>query len=57
LNISYCSNKCEKGKAAKEVFLSKNNSAIDAAIDFNLYIKECIKTCDKKNMKSNSDSN
>lgn len=44
-NISFCSNECPIGKAARDSFLDVNNSAIDAAIDFNFFIEKCIRSC------------
>lgn len=45
MNRCYCDNECPKGKMASEDFLSKSNSAFDAAIDFISFTEECFKTC------------
>ena len=46
-NIEYCYTLCEKGKAMGEKFLKENNSAFDAALDFQLFVKDCTQTCTK----------
>lgn len=45
MNIKYCNTECPIGKAAAEKYLSINNSAYDAAIDFNLFVTDCFKVC------------
>jgi hypothetical protein len=48
MDITYCNDKCQIGKAAREVFLDINNSAYDAAIDFNFFTDNCYRTCPYK---------
>ena len=48
LDITYCFEKCQKGKVESEKFLSINNSVFDAAIDFQFFTEECFKTCPYK---------
>lgn len=48
LDITYCYEKCEVGKAAAQRFLDINNSAFDAATDFRFFTDECSKTCPNK---------
>jgi hypothetical protein len=50
LDITYCYEECPIGKAACEELLKLNNSAIDAAIDFDIFTENCFKTCLHKNM-------
>lgn len=45
MNLNFCDTECPIGTKAKEELLNKRNSAFDAAIDFNYFIDECIKTC------------
>lgn len=49
MDFNYCYKKCPIGKQASAEFLDKNNSAYGAAMDFNLFIDECSKTCQYKN--------
>ena len=48
MNIEYCNNCCETGKAARDRFLRENNSAFDAAFDFRIFTKKCFETCSFK---------
>lgn len=48
MNISYCYEQCQVGKAAAEKFLKENNSVIDAATDFGFFTDKCYKTCQYK---------
>lgn len=48
MDISYCDKKCSIGTKVSKEFLKNNNSAYSAAIDFRLFIKECVKTCPYK---------
>ena len=48
MDITYCYEKCEVGKAAAQRFLDINNSAFDAATDFRFFTDECSKTCPNK---------
>lgn len=48
MNNEYCYKCCDKGKAASDEFLKRNNSAYDAVIDFWLFTKECFNTCPYK---------
>ena len=45
MDIKYCYEQCETGKAAGEKFLDINNSVFDAAFDFNCFVETCFKTC------------
>ena len=45
MDITYCYEKCTIGKAASEKFLNINNSAIDAAFDFQYFTENCLKAC------------
>lgn len=45
MNISYCDKQCPIGIEARNKFLNENNSAYDAAIDFQFFVEECFKTC------------
>jgi hypothetical protein len=45
VDIEYCGEVCEVGKAKSKVLLADNNSACDAAIDFRFFIEDCQKTC------------
>lgn len=51
----YCFEVCPKGKEMKDYLLDNNNSVYDAVIDFKLFEKECVKTCDKVKEKENAD--
>ena len=48
LNIKYCCEQCGIGSTRSDEFLKINNSAIDAAIDFQIFTTECFKTCPHK---------
>ena len=48
MDITYCFEKCKIGKAASEVFLDLNNSAFDAAADFDNFIENCFSACPYK---------
>ena len=48
MNIAYCCESCSIGKAASENFLAINNSAFDAAIDFQYFVDNCFKSCPHK---------
>lgn len=52
---SYCFEVCPKGKEMKDYLLDNNNSVYDAVIDFKLFEKECVKTCDRAKEKENAD--
>ena len=41
----YCFKVCKKGKEMAAHFLDINNSVYDAVIDFELFEKECRKSC------------
>jgi hypothetical protein len=43
--IEYCFEHCTVGKAKSKELLATNNSAYDAAIDFNYFVEDCKKTC------------
>lgn len=45
MNFKYCYKTCKKGKEASEKFLNENNSAFDAAIDFQYFTDKCFETC------------
>lgn len=45
MDITYCCESCSIGKAASEKFLASNNSAFDAAIDFQYFVEDCYKSC------------
>lgn len=45
MDITYCNDHCPIGKAARDEFLSINNSAFDAAFDFRRFTDNCFKTC------------
>lgn len=45
MDITYCYEHCQIGKAASEKFLQQNNSALDAATDFRFFVDDCAKTC------------
>lgn len=49
MDFTYCYKTCPIGKQASADFLEKNNSACDAAMDFNFFVDECSKTCRYKN--------
>lgn len=44
---NYCCYICEKGKSERDRLIDINNSAFDAVIDFNIFERECKKSCDK----------
>ena len=48
MDITYCNDHCPIGQAAREEFLSINNSAFDAAFDFRHFTENCFKTCHLK---------
>ena len=48
MNIAYCGEKCNIGRAASREFLNLNNSAYDAAMDFRFFADNCFKTCPYK---------
>ena len=48
MNITYCNDKCSIGQAASQKFLSINNSAFDAAMDFRFFVDNCFKSCPHK---------
>jgi hypothetical protein len=48
MNFKYCYKTCQKGKEASEKFLNENNSAFDAAIDFQYFTDKCFETCQHK---------
>ena len=45
MDITYCGKQCPIGKAASDIFLDRNNSAIDAAFDFRCFTDNCFKAC------------
>ncbi len=45
VDIEYCGEVCEVGKAKSKILLADNNSAYDAAVDFRFFIEDCQKTC------------
>lgn len=45
MDIKYCGSKCHIGKEKSNEFLTENNSAFDAAMDFIRFTEECFKTC------------
>jgi hypothetical protein len=45
MDITYCGKQCPIGKAASDLFLDINNSAIDAAFDFRSFINNCYIAC------------
>lgn len=49
MDITYCYEHCQIGKAASEKFLEQNNSVFDAAFDFNYFVEKCFDTCQYKN--------
>lgn len=51
----YCFEGCPKGKEMKDYLLDNNDSVYDAVIDFKLFEKECVKTCDRVKEKENAD--
>ena len=48
MDITYCYEKCPIGKAASDRYLDTNNSVVDAAIDFNMFVDNCFKACPYK---------
>ena len=48
LDISYCYEQCELGRAAVKRYLDTCESVFDAAVDFNNYYMLCVKTCPYK---------
>ena len=50
MNIKYCFEQCKTGQDVSDKLIDKNNSAIDAAIDFGIYVDECYKTCPYKDI-------
>ena len=48
MNIKYCNNKCTKGIEMRNKFLDAQNSAYDAALDFEWFAKKCFETCPYK---------
>ena len=54
MDITYCHERCQIGKAASEKFLNMNNSVLDAAFDFQLFTENCFKTCPYKAEHKNS---
>jgi hypothetical protein len=48
MDITYCYEKCQIGKAASDEYLALNNSVIDAAMQFNLFVENCFKVCPHK---------
>lgn len=48
MNNSFCIKECPIGKEQSEKFLKENNSAIDAAIDMQIFVDECSKECPYK---------
>lgn len=44
-DITYCGERCEIGKAAKERFLDNCESVFDAVFDFYNFTGSCIKAC------------
>ena len=48
MDNTYCYEKCAIGKAASEMFLARNNSVIDAAYDFHVFVENCLKACPYK---------
>jgi hypothetical protein len=44
MDFNYCSTKCPIGKQMSDKLLV-NNSALEAAMDFCYFIKECSETC------------
>lgn len=48
MDIAYCNNNCNIGRAARDRFLEINNSAFDAATDFRFFTENCFKTCPHK---------
>lgn len=48
MDNSYCNEKCAIGKAAREIFLAKDNSVLDAAHDFQAFVENCFKACPYK---------
>lgn len=48
MDITFCYEHCGIGKAASDNFLNLNNSAFDAAFDFQGFVENCFKTCPYK---------
>ena len=48
MDITYCYEKCQIGKAAAKALLETNNSAFDAATDFNSFAENCFSRCPYK---------
>lgn len=48
LDIVYCRECCQIGKAASEEFLGINASVIDAVFDFQNFTENCFKMCPYK---------
>jgi hypothetical protein len=57
VNSKFCFEKCSIGKAASDVYLDLNNSAIDAALDFDTFTDNCFKTCPYKSEHKNINTN
>jgi hypothetical protein len=55
VNINYCGKKCSIGKEKSNIFLNKNNSAYDAAMDFVWFTEECFRTCPFKDKHTKQD--
>ena len=45
MNIKYCGDICPIGRVKSEEFLTMNNSAFDAAMDFIRFTEDCFKNC------------
>jgi hypothetical protein len=48
MDITYCNDQCLIGQKARDKFLAENNSAFDAAIDFQIFASKCFETCPNK---------
>jgi hypothetical protein len=56
MNLDYCSDICSIGHQASEDFLTSNNSAYDAAIDFYCFAEKCFKNCPYKDAHKKADA-
>lgn len=57
MDTTYCYKECLLGKAKCIEYLKLNNSALEAAFDFKLFIEECSKTCPYKNLYCSTSNN
>ena len=48
MDITYCYEKCIKGREFAEKAIWECESAFDAAFDFRMFTKECFNTCPYK---------